>query len=191
MTFSPDFDMLRDALMAELRETLTSVDKQALDQFRGLLREAPRIFIAGKGRSGLMMRAFAMRLMHLNRPVYVVDYVTTPGIRAGDLLVIGSGSGRTPSLVHYATLATNVGAQIALITGAKASPIGNQATCVVSFNAATPKIGAAYDKTASIQPMGAALEQTMLLLLDLVIVQLMRELSQDTDEMFTRHANLE
>ena len=48
------------------------------------------------------MRGFAMRLMHLGLQVYVVDDVTTPAIKTEDLLIIGSASGNTKSLVQYA-----------------------------------------------------------------------------------------
>ncbi len=38
-----------------------------------------RIFVTGLGRTGLMARGFAMRLMHLGRRVYHVGDVITPG----------------------------------------------------------------------------------------------------------------
>ncbi len=74
---------------------LHSVDSDDLDQLKQMLLDAERIFIVGKGRSGLQMNGFAMRLMHLGLPVHVVGSVTTPNITANDLLLIGSGSGRT------------------------------------------------------------------------------------------------
>lgn len=40
--------------------------------------------------------------MHLGLQVYVVDDVTTPAIKTEDLLIIGSASGNTKSLVQYA-----------------------------------------------------------------------------------------
>ncbi len=191
MTTPPDFATLRAALLDELNRALTPVDSNDLAHLRTLLRQATRIFIAGKGRSGLVMRAFAMRLMHLGRPAYVVDDVTTPAIAPGDLLLIGSGSGRTASLVQYAARANEVGAYVALITGAPESPIHIRCACTVQIAASTPKLATGYDRTASVQPMGALFEQALLLLLDLLIVQLMHELGQDTDSMFSRHANLE
>ena len=41
---------------------------------------APRIFCIGAGREGLAMRAFAMRLMHLGKPVHWIWDDTTPAI---------------------------------------------------------------------------------------------------------------
>jgi 6-phospho-3-hexuloisomerase len=191
MTTVPDLATLRTALLIELDRTLNSIDPEPLAQLRSSLREAPRIFVAGKGRSGLVMRAFAMRLMHLGRPVYIVDDVTTPAITQGDLLVIGSGSGRTVSLVQYAARAAEVGANVVLVTSAAASPIHEHARCVLHLTAPTPKRGADHDQPASLQPMGSLFEQAMLLLLDMLIIQLMYDLDQDPERMFRRHANLE
>lgn len=191
MTTAPDFTTLCTALMAELDRALNSIKHDELAQFRTLLREAPCIFIAGKGRSGLAMRAFAMRLMHLGLHVHVVDEITTPCIQKSDLLVIGSGSGRTTSLVNYAERAAEIGADVALITSAPTSPIHALAACVVQVAASTPKLGSDYDRAASVQPMGSLFEQVLLLMLDLLIIQLMNELDQDPGSMFDRHANLE
>ena len=177
-------------ILDELRQSLGSVSSQALDELRALILRADRVFVAGKGRSGLHMRAFAMRLMHLGLTAYVVDDVTTPAIGAGDLLLIGSGSGRTPSLVQYAAKARDLGAKVALISTAVASPVAEKADCVVHIAAPTQKAG---DSSigASAQPMANLFEQSLGLLLDSVTQQLMDELDMTSDVMFTRHANLE
>ncbi len=88
-------DSFIDPLLDELRRALRSANPDDLDQARRLVLSARRIFVAGKGRSGLQMEAFAMRLMHLGLSTHVVGDVTTPGIAPDDVLVIGSGSGRT------------------------------------------------------------------------------------------------
>ena len=184
------------ALLRELEGSLRSVNEDELNALRGAILQARRIFLAGRGRSGLQMRAFAMRLMHLGLSVYVVDDVTTPGIAGGDLLLLGSGSGRTASLVGHARRAKELGATVALITIAdasptgKASPIGECADHVVQVRAWTPKLERA-DDFRSVQPMGSLFEQTLGLLLDLLVVQLMADLGVTAAEMFARHANLE
>lgn len=187
MTLEP----LIAAALEELGRALRSVDEGHLARLLEMLREARCIFVAGRGRSGLQMSAFAMRLMHMGLAVHVVGDVTTPGIAAGDLVVIGSGSGRTASLVGYAVRARDLGARVALVTAAEQSPIGEAADCVVGISAPTPKLAERYDLSASILPMGSLFEQALGLLLDLVILQLMRELNIDGARMFARHANLE
>jgi 6-phospho-3-hexuloisomerase len=185
-----EYRPLVNTIVAEVSAALTSIDQAdvlALDQ---VIRQARRIFVAGTGRSGLCMRAFAMRLMHMGLLAYVVGDVTTPGITDSDLLLIGSGSGRTAALVQYATRAKALTAKIALITATRQSPIGEVADQIIEINAPTPKSDAAA-QSFSIQPMGTLFEQTLGLLLDVIVLQLMHELNIDARQMFARHANLE
>ncbi len=184
------FDALIPPLLNELQTALQSIDPEQVDSLRQAVLRARHTFIAGKGRSGLCMRGFAMRLMHLGLGVYVVDEPTTPAIAAGDLLLIGSGSGRTPSLVGYATRAKALQVQIGLITAAESSPIGDKADIIVRIQALTSKLVRSAE-TGSFQPMGNRFEQTLGLTLDLMTVQLMEELNLTSDQMFSRHANLE
>ena len=183
-------DQYRSQILAELTTSLQTIQPEEIDRLKKTLHQANRIFVAGKGRSGLQMRAFAMRLMHLNRHVFVVDDVTTPGIIQGDLLLIGSGSGRTPSLIEYAHRAKGQQAKLALITGNDQSPIAAQADVMVRIAASNPK-SERKDHPASILPMGSRFEHTLGLLCEMITLQLMDDLNMTSDEMFTRHANLE
>jgi 6-phospho-3-hexuloisomerase len=184
------FESLTSAVLNELQTTLRSVDPERVTGLRQMILSSSRIFVTGRGRSGLYMRGFAMRLMHMGRTVYVVDETTTPAIAAGDLLLIGSGSGRTTSQVSHASRAKALGARIGLITSAESSPIGEVADALVRIDILRPKSANAED-TRSIQPMATLFEQSLALLLDLLTVQLMQELGLTAEEMFARHANLE
>jgi 6-phospho-3-hexuloisomerase len=183
-------DNLLQRALDELADAVQGVDPGELETFRKALLGAKRIFVTGKGRSGLQMRGFAMRLMHLGRTVFVVDDVTTPASGRGDMLVIGSGSGRTPSLVAYAKGAKREGAKVALLTIAAGSSIAPYADVVVHIPAATPKLPS-RDQRPTVLPMGASFELALALLLDLVTLQLMDETGVTSERMFERHANLE
>ncbi len=52
-------------IIEELDRTVSGVDLRSIERFSRVLMDAKRIFVAGSGRSGLMARAFAMRLMHM------------------------------------------------------------------------------------------------------------------------------
>jgi 6-phospho-3-hexuloisomerase len=173
---------------SELLTTLKAVNETELTALRQAVLDANRVYVAGRGRSGLLMRAFAMRLMHLGLTAHVVEDVTTPAIGAGDLLVIGSGSGATESLVQYAARAKSLQTRLALITTAATSPIGSQADYLVLVPAPSPK---RESRGTSIQPMANLFEQSLLLVLDILTVQLMSDLNLTSEQMFTRHANLE
>jgi 6-phospho-3-hexuloisomerase len=182
-------ELVKEMLM-ELDRTLSQVDYHSAEEFRVLIRGAKRIFLAGKGRSGLQIRGFAMRLMHAGFIVHVVDDVTTPALRSDDLIIIGSGSGRTQAMVGYAEIAQKIGARIALITIDPESTIAQKADSVIVLPAPTPKLGN-DSQGQSVLPMGSLFEHSLGLFCDLTIVELMRELNLSAEKMFERHANLE
>ena len=179
-----------EAILAEIRLAFSEVTEDSLRGFGARITAARRIFVAGTGRSGLMARAFAMRLMHLGLKACVVGEILTPGIAAGDLLLIASGSGETGSMRVMAEKAKKLGAGVALITAFPQSSLGRLADMHIALKAPTPKASgpAAF---RSIQPMGSLFEQSLLLLLDLVVLQLMESLHAAPEDMFARHANLE
>jgi 6-phospho-3-hexuloisomerase len=177
-------------VIGELDRTLMAISPQEAERLTDLIMDAERIYIAGAGRSGLAVKAFAMRLMHMGVSAYVVGEVVTPAMKAGDLLVVGSGSGATASLVGMAKKAKTLGATLALITIFPDSHIGQLADAIVLIPASTPKADGAGQFT-SIQPMGSLFEQSLLIFLDLIVMRLMEKRAIDSSAMFDRHANLE
>lgn len=154
--------------------------------------KAKRIFLAGAGRSGFAARGFSNRLMHMGLTVYFVGEPTTPSIGKGDLLIIGSGSGTTASLVSNAEKAKAAGASLATLTIFPEAPIGSMADVTVTIPGATPKKDAdARNSAVSIQPMGSLFEQLCWLVYDSTILTLMTMTEETSDTMYPRHANLE
>lgn len=172
----------------EVTALLSRVDPGEATQLGRMLLAAERVFVAGQGRSGLVMRAFAQRLMQLEAQVFVAGDAVTPAIRAGDLLVVASGSGETPGSVNAARAAREVGAQVALLTADRDSTIGQLAGHVVYMPGGTPKVRTGH---VSRLPLGSVLEQSLLIFLDALAAQLAEERGISFDEMMARHANLE
>ncbi len=181
---------LVDAILADVGRTLRQVDAGEVEAMAPALLSAQRIFLAGKGRTGLQMRAFAMRLMHLGLRVHVVDDVTTPALGAGDLLLIGSSSGRTGSLLRYAETVGATGARLATLTGNLDSPIAAAADFRVYIPASNFKADARAGAD-SVLVMGSLFEHCLGLLCDLLIIRLKAALNVDEARMNARHANLE
>lgn len=177
-------------VLGELERTLTMISPEETDQLVDRIVAAKKILVAGAGRSGLAVKAFAMRLMHMGFDAYVVGETVTPNFEATDLLLIGSGSGETGSLVQMATKAREIGGSIALITIFPRSTIGQLADITVRIPAPTPKVSTDTGWT-SIQPMGSLFEQSLFIFLDLTILRLMDRAAKDSGTMFKRHANLE
>lgn len=182
--------VLFETILQELRGTLSQAEEGAIEVFLDRITRANRLFLAGTGRSGFMVRSFAVRLMHLGFTTYVAGETVTPSLQAGDLLILGSGSGETGSLQVMAQKARKLGVPIALVTASPQSSIGRLADLVVSLPAPTPKASSAQ-APSSIQPMGTLFEQSLLLLFDLMVLRLMERKGIGPQAMFARHANLE
>ncbi len=155
------------------------------ERLTSLLDSAGRIFIAGAGRSALVARFFAMRLMHGGYNVSMVGEVVTPSICIGDLLIAISGSGETETMIAYAKRAKKLGAQVILLSTTRRSTIGDLADEV--FLIGTP------DTIAKIKgmPMGTVFELSTLILLEGIISHIIHDKGIEEEDMRTRHANLE
>jgi 6-phospho-3-hexuloisomerase len=150
------------AVGRELTELLDRVDPA---QFAAFAREAEpanfRWFFTGQGRSGLSAQMAAMRFMHLGRESHVLGEATAPSVRAGDRLVIVSGSGQTPVSINYARIATSEGATVLLVTYSPGSPLGE----IADVTLVAPVLH-------SDQLMGNLFEQSALILLDAVAIHI-------------------
>ena len=109
--------------VGEVAGTAARVDHDQLAVLALKLRAADRVFLAGAGRSGLVLRMAAMRLMHLGLTVHVAGDTTTPAISSGDLLLLASGSGTTSGVVKAAQTAAEAGAQVVAVTTNRHSPL--------------------------------------------------------------------
>ena len=192
-TAPSSFDDIRRTILDEIRRTLNQV---SCEEVEALVREvtgAQRVFVAGAGRSGQVMRSFAMRLAQLGLPVHVVGETTTPAVGSGDLLLIGSGSGVTERLVQYADKAAGASARVAVVTADADSQAARLADRVVVIPAPTPKSAneTCDEGSRSRQPMGTLFEQSLGVMLDASVMLLMAQLDETGRSMFARHANLE
>lgn len=192
-TVSSQFDEIRRTVLDEIRRTLKRVSCEEVEALVREVAEAGRVFVAGAGRSGLVMKGFAMRLAQLGLHVHVVSETTTPAVISGDLLLIGSGSGVTERLVHYAGKAVEAGARVAVATADPGSPAARLANIVVVIPAPTPKSSkeTGGQGLRSHQPMGTLFEQSLGVMLDAGVMLLMAQLEETERGMFARHANLE
>lgn len=158
-----------------------------------------KILVMGAGRSGLVGRAFAMRLMHLGYNVYVLGDTIVPSIGKDDIVIAISGSGRTKLIVTAAEAAKKVGAKVIAITSYPDSPLGKLADIVVEIPGRTKIADTELDYFARqilgihepLAPLGTLFEDTALAFLDGVTVELMHRLGKTEDELRARHANIE
>lgn len=188
--------------MKDITEHINEVaDKLKLEEVRGLVDAmigANKIFIYGAGRSGLVGKAFAMRLMHLDFNVYVVGETITPAFEEGDLLIAISGSGETKTIVDAAEIAKQQGGKVVAITSYRDSTLGKLADVVVEIPGRTKtdvptdyiarQMLTQYKWTA---PMGTLFEDSTMVFLDGVIALLMATFQKTEKDMKRKHATLE
>lgn len=174
----------------ELAHNALKIDNAQAEQFIASIKNARHIFLQGAGRSGVAIRGFANRLLHLGFSVSVVGEISSPHTQPGDLVIIGSGSGETTSLKSLAQKAVDSGVDVALVTMKSDSTIGKLATSVLVLPG-TVKENNARSADAFSQPMGSAFEQLCFITYDAIVLELMAQLGETSDSMFKRHADLE
>jgi len=187
-----------EKLTQKIEEQLRAIDQKSIDQFVESLINTKRIFIVGAGRSGLVAKAFGMRLMHLGFTVYVVGEVITPAINKDDLLIIVSGSGQTLSPIVAARIAKEKGVKIVSITSNPDSDIGKISEVVVQIKGRRPE-DAKRDYEARqllgnhepLTPLGTLFELSAMVFLDSIIDELMLRYKKSEDELRKLHADLE
>jgi 6-phospho-3-hexuloisomerase len=161
---------VRDALDADAYEGFASWFDRVEPQHR--------LFFAGQGRSGLVVHMVAMRFMHMHLPAHVVGEATAPSVRAGDTLVLVSGSGHTPTSVGMARVAKDVGASVLLVTHQEVSPLRDLADASIVIPVAS-----------SVQFGGTLFEESALILLDSIVFDQIQRRGVDHALMFARHTN--
>ncbi len=170
-----------DRIAAELRRSLDGIDPAELDAARELIRAVPgAITTTGQGRSGLVAAMIAMRLMHLGLRAHVAAEATAPAVTADDLLLVVSGSGTTPVSLGFARIARDVGARVLVVTRVPDSPLAGLADATVRIPGSKP----------SEQPGGSLFEQSALLALDAVVLELADATPGAAELLRSRHTNL-
>ncbi len=161
-------------------------------------KRSSKIFVVGAGRSGLVVKSFALRLMHLGFSVYVMGETIIPRMRKGDVLIALSGSGRTKSVISVAEAAKSVGAIVVSITTFMDSPLAKLGDVVVLIPGRT-KLAKEDDYLVRqviglhepLTPLGTLFEDLAMIFLDGVVVELMDKLGVTEEELKERHANVE
>ncbi len=170
-----------------------------------------RIFVAGTGRTGLMAKAFAMRLYHLGFDVVILGETIVPSATKRDCVITISGSGKTDFTVDTASIAKRIGTRVIAITSNPESPLAKLADILVIVKGRTKDMEA--DKSAvlngakietikwdarqltgihaPLSPLGSMFELTLMMFLEGVIATLIEKLNLTEEEIKARHANIE
>lgn len=169
----------------EVNEVLDHVNADEMQALCAAVCAAPRVFVAGEGRSGFSARGFAMRLMHLGRTVYFVGETITPAMQPGDLFIGVSGSGTSAHVLADLAVAQKAGCSIAAVTSKRESPLAQAAQAVLVVPGATKADTGEARK--SVQLLSSLFDQCLHITLDVVCLMISRQTGMDNASATQKH----
>lgn len=169
-------------ILSEVKEALDRVDPATAMAVVEAIITAKKVFVYGVGRSGLMGKAFSVRLVQMGLDVHFVGDTTTPIVSKGDLVLIISNTGETMSAVQTANIVGRIGAIVVTVTSNQHSKLGRASNIVVEIQ---PRRN---DDKARLAPLGTLFEDATFIFLDSLVPSLMQRLEQTEPSMRKRHA---
>lgn len=170
-------------ILAEQAAIFAGLPPATLDAAVGAIGGAPRILLWGEGRAGHAMMGLAMRLHHLGRDAHWIGGLTTPPLRAGDLLLVNAARGDLPSAVAFLLRGRSLGARGVVFTAAEAGPALDAADLVLRIPAQTWQ-------GASVLPLGGQYELALWLFGELIVQRLMQQDGVAPAALAARHATI-
>jgi 6-phospho-3-hexuloisomerase len=186
-------------IISAISGSIASVNNNKVIEFLTLLNNANCVFFRGKGRSLLVAKALAMRLMHLNYKVEIIGAITTPPVKEGDLLIIVSGSGSIKSNGRILDTAKKLGAKTVAFTANNDSyiAINSDLAVIISANDISSNDGFNYESrqlegiSYNLTPLGTLFELSAMILFDTIIAYIIGLKKETEENIRARHANIE
>ena len=179
------FNALKE-IVSNIENAIQQIDRDSLEKAINHIIQAKKIFCYGAGRSGLVARAFAQRLMHIGLNSYFIGETITPSCRDEDVVIIVSGSGETTSSVCIARKAKEVGATVLSVTAHRESTLAKLSDLILYVPGKTKLV-----EKKSYAPFTSLFDITTLSVLDSIAAELMDRLKVDENIIQERHANVE
>jgi len=180
------FHQSLEYIQNKIQGLLSTISNEEINSIQSLFFDAHRIFVYGAGRSGLVARAFAIRLVHLGFQTFVIGETIGAPVKKDDLVVIVSGSGETIPAVMTAEIAHNIGAPVLVITGVSQARITRFALQTIILYGFVNE-----SERKRLAPMGTLFEASAWIFLDALIAKLMDAKGETEENMRSRHATLE
>jgi 6-phospho-3-hexuloisomerase len=186
-------------IVENLNDVIDKLDIEAIKTMLQKIINSDRVFVMGAGRSGLVAKAFGMRLMHLGFSVYVVGETTTPAVRPKDVVIAISGSGETRSIADLGKIVKDIGSTLITVTSKKESTLGkisDIAMVLPSKSKNDHDAGGYLEKSMrgeyrNIPPLGTSFEITSMVFLDSIIAEMITLTGASEAELKARHTNIE
>lgn len=153
-----------NVILEEIKDVINKINDNEFLSAASTITKERRIFVHGEGRSGLMTKGFAMRLMHLGYNVYVVGETITPALNKEDLFIAVSGSGKSSNVISDVKKAKKLGCEIVSFTSNKESDLAKESDIIVIVPG-TVKGDTGLDRK-SIQLLSSLFDQSLHIVLD-------------------------
>lgn len=165
----------------ELQAVLKALNEEQLQDAVNACLSAKRIFFSGMGRSGNMVKALAIRFMHLGYEAYVAGDAATPSIQEKDVLIAVTSSAKTKVTLNHIETAKKQKAHVILLSSQCENPnLSDTYLCIP-----------ARTKVQTFQHAGSLFEQAVLIIGDAISSCIQEEKQISTEYMNNRHANLQ
>lgn len=186
----PDVFEIAEARLEGVRHLLQDMDRQTAEALVKAILKTNRMFISGKGRSGLIAECFAMRLMQMGFDVHVPGQATCPRIRRGDLMLAISCSGTTMTTVQLARISKDAGARVIAVSAVGDSPLIEFADDVILVPVTAADVKKRYRYVLG--PHNNTLfEEVLLLYFDALIYSMLEREGIPKQRLRQRHTNLQ
>ncbi len=144
--------------------------------------DSEKIFIYGAGRSGLVGRTFAMRLMQIGLRAFFIGETITPAVNDKDCVIFISNTGETQTAIQAAGIVEDkVKAKIIVLTASPNSTLANYGDILLVIDALRK------EKDSTLAPLGTVFENSAMIFLDALVSVLMEELCETEEDMKVRH----
>lgn len=170
----------------EMMHCFESISVHDLDGLAEKILHAKRIFLLGKGRTGLVVKMLASRLTQLGFSTFVIGDPTTPAVEQGDVLLLASGSGETGAILSAAKKAREVNADVIAITHHPQSSLASDVEDCVFI----PLAYAQSEPSAPKVLAGTLFEQVLLIVFDNLVARILDKTGKDFRWLSGHHANI-
>ncbi len=170
-------------ILDSMEHSLDHLNCESIEETVSILTSANNVFVYGSGRSGLVGRTFAMRLMQIGIESYFIGETITPAVKRGDCVFIVSKTGETQTAIQAAEIVKNrvEDAETIVLTATPDSTLADLGDIVIELE------GTKSDKNKTLAPLGTVFEDTAMIFLDGLIAVLMHELGETEEDMKVRH----
>ncbi|MBS3816114.1 MAG: SIS domain-containing protein [Candidatus Thermoplasmatota archaeon] len=172
-----------DCILDTIDDSLEDLELDKINRAVDILTSSDHVFIYGSGRSGLVGRTFAMRLMQLGLNSFFIGETITPAVQDGDCVFLVSKTGETQTAIQAARIVENrvPKAEIIVVTASPDSTLAEFGDINIILDIKDK------EEDQKLAPLGTIFEDSAMIFLDGLVSVLMEDLDEEVDDMKYRH----